>query len=1026
MDRKLLLGPAGAGKTQRVVDALGRLVASGPVERFVVVVPTYSRAEHLKRRLLRTGLTGMFDRGIGTFEQFAERQTSRRLSGLAPAPVRDALLVDALADAAVPDFAVAARFPGFRRAALRFFKEVKGADPRPGDPGVDAAADRLIAAGEGLPGARGRKLAGLGRVLAIYQRRLEAAGLLDHEDLLRALLARLRERPPERLKLLALDGFTDLTEVQERIVQILVEHADTALVALLADGERTDGPFAASAELRRRLRSGSRLVEERLDKNLRAGGDLARLERRLAGDDVAAAPPDGSVRFVAGADPDDEADRVARTCLRFVVDDGVPRGDVLVVVRHAESDTATRVLDAFARHGVPARRVGSTPLGASPSARSALRVARLLARRDEDGDALAAVRAGDARGVVLAEADALDRAAAETGASGVDALRRLADERKLASCEAWFDRLSALGLGDAPRSASATAAALLDAVEPLLAFSFDSADVDDVRAAADAAAVRAFTTLVAETARGLRAAGRGEAAPQEFVDRLTEAAHDAHFSPGDRRADVINVVGAEEARQWEARAVVVAGLRAGEWPGGACEDVFVSDGDRVAVARSTHVRLASRMDEALRRERLLFYMATTRARERLVLTTSTTDGKGDPALRSPFLDEALRLLPEPRLEGEERSPGDVAPAPGETFGSADLERTALAALTERFEPGTASERRAKAGLVLFAKLLGREGKGGVLSESARWFGGATASLAKRGAAREALARPRRRSASSLSSFAQCAYQHFAAKGLGLAELAAAHDDGADALLLGTIAHAVLERALLDPAGAAGVFDEVWREHAGHFAPSLRLARDKASLRRLVLRRIQDEAASPLVDGFRPTEFELAFGIGDAPPFVLAAPAGPRGEPVELAGMIDRVDVDDAGRAVVVDYKTSRVGRYAKLDEKIATGADLQLPIYAMAASSLLRRQVVAAGYVTLRDGRERWLRLAAGAPGGRGDVDWTGDERSARFAAVEARVRELDASIRDGRIEAAPRDMDRCGRGKCPFADLCRYEGTGS
>jgi hypothetical protein len=64
MDRTLLLGPAGSGKTQRVVDALRALVASGPVERFVVVVPTYSRAEHLKRRLLRGDLPGMFDRGI--------------------------------------------------------------------------------------------------------------------------------------------------------------------------------------------------------------------------------------------------------------------------------------------------------------------------------------------------------------------------------------------------------------------------------------------------------------------------------------------------------------------------------------------------------------------------------------------------------------------------------------------------------------------------------------------------------------------------------------------------------------------------------------------------------------------------------------------------------------------------------------------------------------------------------------------------------------------------------------------------
>src|SRR6185369_3903082 len=155
----------------------------------------------------------------------------------------------------------------------------------------------------------------------------------------------------------------------------------------------------------------------------------------------------------------------------------------------------------------------------------------------------------------------------------------------------------------------------------------------------------------------------------------------------------------------------------------------------------------------------------------------------------------------------------------------------------------------------------------------------------------------------------------------------------------------------------------------------RLERERAALRRLVVRRIVEEAEFPLVPGFRPAEFELPFGIGEAPPFVLAAPAGPRGESVELSGMIDRVDVDDAGRAVVVDYKTSRIARYAKLDEKIATGADLQLPIYAMAAAKLLGRAVVAAGYATLRDGRERWLRLAPGAPGGRGDVDWTGDGR---------------------------------------------------
>lgn len=993
------------------------LVAAGPVERFVVLVPTYSRAEHLKRRLLRSGLDGMFDRGIGTFEQLAERRTSRRLSELAPLAVRDALLVDALAEAAVPDFADAARFPGFRRAALRLFKEVKGSDS--GAAGVDEAAGRLVAAGEGLPGARGRKLAGLGHVLVAYQKRLAAAGLLDHEDLLRELLAKLRASPPEPLQLLALDGFTDLTEVQERIVQGLIESAESVVVTLLADGDRTDGPFAASADLRRRLRAGSRLTEERLATNHRADGALARLERLVAGDPVAAAPADGSVRFLAGADPEDEADRVARTCLRFVAD-GIPRSEVLVVVRSLQSDTAARVLAALARHGVPARRIGSAPLAASPAARSVLRLLRLLAGRDEPDDALAALRCGAARGVAAPEADALDRVAAADGLRGADALLERAKADELGTCATWLASLVARRLGDARRPPTEIAAELLGAVEPLLAFSFDSADADDARAAADASAVRALANLAAETARGLRAAGRAAVSASEFVERLEEAASDANFAAPDRRADVVNVVDADEARQWEARAVVVAGLRLGEWPGGAREDLFVSDRDRGEVTKATRVRLASRLDDALRRERLLFYSAVTRARERLVLTTSVTDDKGDPALRSPFLDDALRLVPPGPLDGADRSPGDVRPAPGETFGAADLERTALAALTERFEPGTASERRAKTGLALFARLAAKREEHGALAEAARWFGASDASLDPRGAARRALSQPRRRSASSLSNFAQCAYRHFADKGLGLTENDPAADDGPNALVLGSIAHEVLEKSLAYPTRAESIFDSVWRTHAGHFAPSLRLARDRAGLKRTLLARIDAWTAEPLVSGFKPLALELAFGLEGAEPLVV----GPADGGVEVAGKIDRVDADESGHAVVIDYKLSTVGNYARMADKIAAGTDLQLPIYVLAAERLLEKPVVAAGYVTLRDGGERWLRLAANAPGrSKADVTWEGDARAAGLAAVEERIRAHDADIRSGRIVALPTDQDRCGSGKCPFADLCRYEG---
>ncbi|MCE9638514.1 MAG: hypothetical protein K8T90_22665, partial [Planctomycetes bacterium] len=183
MTRTLICGPAGSGKTRRVMDevlpmlgpgpagasdaAVRPLAAEAPMRRFLVLVPTYSQAEHLKRRFLRqAGLNGLLDRGVVTFEQLAERRTGIRLATLAPAAVRDGLLAAAFEEDAAREagagadgdadgdadseggvganvFANVARFPGFRRAALRFLDEVKAIEPDPDVDVVAAAADRL-------------------------------------------------------------------------------------------------------------------------------------------------------------------------------------------------------------------------------------------------------------------------------------------------------------------------------------------------------------------------------------------------------------------------------------------------------------------------------------------------------------------------------------------------------------------------------------------------------------------------------------------------------------------------------------------------------------------------------------------------------------------------------------------------------------------------------------------------------------------------------------------------------------------
>ncbi len=139
--------------------------------------------------------------------------------------------------------------------------------------------------------------------------------------------------------------------------------------------------------------------------------------------------------------------------------------------------------------------------------------------------------------------------------------------------------------------------------------------------------------------------------------------------------------------------------------------------------------------------------------------------------------------------------------------------------------------------------------------------------------------------------------------------------------------------------------------------------------------------------------------------------------VELRGAVDRIDEDGAGRAVVIDYKWSKKSSFSKLDDRIATGVDLQLPLYALAVEQRLSRRVIAAGYLTLKDSGERWLRLSPEAPGGRYDVNWE-DDRDERMAAFQKLVVARDADIRSGRIDIAPLDRNKCAF--CDFADLCR------
>jgi PD-(D/E)XK nuclease superfamily len=136
----------------------------------------------------------------------------------------------------------------------------------------------------------------------------------------------------------------------------------------------------------------------------------------------------------------------------------------------------------------------------------------------------------------------------------------------------------------------------------------------------------------------------------------------------------------------------------------------------------------------------------------------------------------------------------------------------------------------------------------------------------------------------------------------------------------------------------------------------------------------------------------------------------------VTGRVDRVDVDAAGRALVVDYK----GRNVPAGARWAQDRRLQVALYALAVRELLGLEPVGALYqpVGAKDVRARGI-VRDDVPGRyvNGDVM---DAEAFDAALEDARAAATRAAtdLRAGRIRACP---DSClPSGGCAYPAICR------
>jgi ATP-dependent helicase/DNAse subunit B len=1068
---RVLCGPAGSGKTQRLIERYQSAVRSDPLGAALWLGPTH-RAVEAGRPRLYAGLGGCVGARALTFQDFADElvrvndPAARPLSHVQRRLLAEDIVAELHARGRLSHFRGVIDTRGFGDTVFELLAELKRNKIWP-DQFTEAVA--RAGAREGGADAGRRKDEQCALIYAEYQRLLIRHNRYDLEGRFwyaRDLLARDKRRPFEGVYALFLDGFTEFTHSQHEVLSLLCRWIQELWITLPDEsgGERAE-LFTRTRQTLARLRDLSPCVEYLPPAGLACGmpAGLAHLERELFRPvkEVRQATDAGGLRCLEAPGVVGEARMVARE-IKALLGAGVPPDDILVTLRDLPP-YADLLGEVFAEYGIPVDIEGTELLHRNPLVATLLRSLRLPEEDWPFAQVTALLRSGyfrpdwpETRACpgVAQHAEALLRLLAEP--RGREAYLRavtywaehlppgLEDEQAEESRRQRTHELAKKCRGFLDRFFRAWDAApargrLADHVTWLRSFA------DDLGLAAaanprDAAALERFWDELDQWVRverllhdGGRVLERGQ-----FHRMLGALAAEAGLPRTPRGPGRVRVLSAPLACGLPTPYRFVLGLGERSFPRLAAPAELLDEPERQAFRQAgLNFRCAS---DLVPDEMLLFYQVVTGARRQLVLSYPAVDEKGQPLLPGSFLTTLRECfqpdaIPTQRramvIEGLDKGP-PLCPAelrvrlacagPGAT--SAD----ALAALS----PHLLANLEAAAELVR-ARFHGREHGpyDGLLRDPA-----VVADV-------QALFGPERiLSPTALENYIACPFKFFLGKVLRLEPLEEPSEE-IDSTDRGLAFHRALAR-LHTHLGAAGIdaptgevdehlltrLDEAVAECTRQASPA------GIALWKLEGRRLQRLAARyrahwqkflepwlPRGVRPRPALFEVSFGLpvldGQTPADPLVIAAG--GVEVRISGRIDRVDVADLPDGSVgfwvIDYKTGRGSYYTGADLKAFRR--LQLTLYALAVE-----QVLLDGKPARPLGLAYWL-LAEGGPrvalpGHPKSLRWL--EESEAWPAVRAElcrwVVTLVTNIRQGRFPLQPRD-EHCTQ-TCDFGKVCR------
>jgi ATP-dependent helicase/DNAse subunit B len=932
MTAKLLVGPAGSGKTHQSIQRVLEVLSEDPLGPIWVVVPDRYQAYAFRRRLGTAG--GAIGVHVGTFGHLYNEilWTANTPIPVASVPVIHRLIRAALqnvqAEHGLKHYGPIAEMPGFLRAIRSTIAELKLARVWP---------EVFLELVEGHDPA----LTEIAQIYTEYQSSLGEIGWADPEGVNWLATEALESDSSlfAHCPLLVVDGFDSFEGAQRSALGLLSQRTPELLITLPGTYPMTRTAHRRFAKTLEQLtRDVSLEIDAILDVS-RLPSVIAHIEKSLFEPETGQISADGSIVMIEVRSPREEAREAVRWVKSRILRHGLSAYACAIVTPDPERYRPF-LREAGHEFGVPIRFTHGESLSSAPGIRALLDLLGLPLRGFPSRLTIEAIRSPyfDLRdyGLKHEDADLLENASrhglviegleqweeALTNLSVAKPIYEEQDDSDLQGSELPKGEKATtllVGLQDFTARitppASLTLANWVSWLEDLL---------DDLSFLKRDQTARDQASLVG-LREVLRALVLGEAIVEgmpisvgAFLLTLRSFLDGTYYHETQNWKDpAVLVLRVFEARGLRYKAVALLGLSEGLFPEVEREDPFLSEDVR------NQLGLEGRLG---REQGGIFYQIITRADEHLFITRPYLAEDGEYWEASPYWSDVVELIDEDPITLRHESPRALS----EAGSSGELlfwgvRRAGLPPhIVEDLESRWEYLRHARN--VLQARMeRAPEGR----------FEGYSTGLSSVLNDRYGPDQPW--SSSRLETFGSCPYRFYIESTVEL-EVKESPELGIDARQLGSMLHEALEMAYkraTDPGDVDQVrvlLDQVIEEvfsqapTAYGFRPTHLWAVEQDQFAQAL--RDSFNNLEELDSGWTPIAFEQPFGLEGAPSLEMQI----GDEKILVRGLIDRVDRNDAGELRVVDYKT---GSSHLASRDLVEGRRLQLPIYAVAAEEAL-------------------------------------------------------------------------------------------